>query len=551
MSASSVPLEAFFRAAHQQEASQALQYSGSGIVTVDGAERDSYCCGYFTEALSQEELTANFRTRQAFERAVRAQYSPARVDRLCERYNIDFAAAARRGDPLLVDDVVRVGIGGARILAEDLQAIAGGHRLTSLSRTQITGLMNRLQQPYFIGPARTADRITAGPDGWRDFFRVDLAQFDKKALILGHDAQTLIEPERADVPDLPFLERFGKVAVSLELDEGEIIPAPGRDGQIDYFVVYRKISTGDGLVAYALKPLCADSELKPSLFFRPTQVSLASEDVVESWFNDCEERIGDLGYSAARQSFYELFTDRNFVRQGQKVRVVAYSLGATQASRLIADEITTDEMQIPDGTDRFRFDEHISQAILMNGPSMDQETADNYAARVNVRPHSQETFLELLVFRNQARNPRDGDHADAPGRRHIGFGIQPGHGVKVKLTVFTNVPPTGRIPGLRYHTFRPSDPANAVVDHADDVEEVVYETVEALTRELDNFNRGPQIAWYERTRQFWGTQVLYRVIYVLYALARTILSCLGIQLFRSSRRLAPFAPPVPFQPQMA
>ena len=156
-----------------------------------------------------------------------------------------------------------------------------------------------------------------------------------------------------------------------------------------------------------------------------------------------------------------------------------------------------------------------------------------------------EADLILHIFRNRglhraaegSPDVEEGDAADHAGRRHVGHGVKNPR-VKVNLTEFNGVPLEGDIPGLRPHPYRHADPANS---QELKVREIHY-IGEDLDLQLDNFTRGAEIAWYERTRLFWGTQVLYRIIYVLYYLAKNILSCLGIHLFRSSRPIEPGAP---------
>src|SRR5690348_3167041 len=127
----------------------------------------------------------------------------------------------------------------------------------------------RSVQPFpvvcsYVNPVTIPQRKTLYDKLFHNVFKKD-----KEKQLLFSDV-TNLSPEA-------WIERFSKTIASRELIEGQIIPAPGRNGGIDYFKVYRKIA-GDGLVAYALKPAASDSTLKPTLIFRPTQWALSNED---------------------------------------------------------------------------------------------------------------------------------------------------------------------------------------------------------------------------------------------------------------------------------
>jgi hypothetical protein len=524
-------LEDFFKAAHSATAIDPIGVSDGGEVSLVDVDREGLYCTYgLCTSITDEERAFNQRVWGVFEKAVNEAYVhkpalQARVDRLCRRYGIDFNLAKEGNIPLLADHVQKVGVGATRLFVQDLIAFAGENiDLYNLSREEIQKIMGSLRGPHLIANPSSIDHVRGGPDECEDMVVFDPYRLDKKLAQLLEKVDDLLEQDSSHIIDFPYIDRIAKVATSLELEVGQIIPAPvlvdGRT-QIDYYEVYRKIGTGDGLVAYALKPIAKDSKLPPSLYFRCTQITLVAEDAPESWFNDCEENIGLTGYRAAHGIFADLMKDERFVKKGEKIRLCGYSLGSTQASRFLVD-----------------FWQQVNEAILINGPSLDLETATRFRDAINALPKvtekGREPSLKMQIYRNK------GDISSYAGNKHVGWGVELDRGVTVRLTEFGNIPHVeyGRV--LGNHSTRPEEP---MLRDKYNIEQIDYFELEQLTVQLDNFARGDDVAWYERTRLFWGTRVLYMLVYGIYLLAKGILSCFGVELFRSSRsEILPAAP---------
>lgn len=524
-SAQGPSLNDFFNRAEREAPTRPLIVDGNEVAVV--AEVDSCCCfNLFSSSPSAIERDINRRTWTAFENAIRNTCPDKRVfalrcDRIRQRYQVNFEAAKEQGAPLLVDHIDRVAVGCARVFMEDIRMLLNGESARDLSRDALAGHVDTLQQGIsYIGNCAPAHEIRGGPDTCADLFYYDPFKWDRKRVHLSQNIGELVWNGHR-IHDLPWVERMVKVFTSLEMEEGEVIPAVDPQGGIDYYEVYRKIGTGDGLVAYALRPITRDSTLTPSLYFRPSQISLVSEDTVETWFNDCEGEIGKTGYDAAHPLFEELMRDPYF-RQNQKIRLVGYSLGGSQGQRFFC-----------------RFWRDIWQAIFFNDPSIDEATAtSNRDEIMNYEREEGEAspFPEVHIYRTRASdNADEGDIVDYAGRMHIGCGIRRDD-FKLYLSEFRNAPArrTRMSPGFGPHSHRAGEPVHRELNPE---LPFAFEGDE-LHRQLDNFQRGENIAWYERTRLFWGTQVLYRVIYGLYIGIKTILSCFGVRIFRSSRREA-------------
>lgn len=496
-----------------------LDVVGEAIELVEPAG----CCFNFSSSPSPLERAVSRRAWEAFERAIGQESDPAirdaRLERIERRYHLNFNQLKEDGLPLLVDHIEKFAIASAKLFHQDISALAGGRN--NLSRSEVAHFITAIQNVEFVGRAPPAHELRGGPDSFADYFWHDAFKLDRKRVHLSwpEDVERLTLPDHLHnryphLPkDLPWINRLAMVFTSLEMEVGELIPAPSNGG-IDYYRVYEKIGTGDGLVAYALKPLAHDSELAPMLVFRPSQMSLVAEDALETLFNDMEANIGETGYNAAHPLFTRLMQDPHF-HDNRKILLVGYSLGSSQAQRFLKD-----------------FWRLVYRAVLINGPSIDRATAQQFAAEMN---HPDLVIegdpLKIEVCRNRE------DIADKAGETHLGWGVRLGAPVEISLVEFQNAPIMSRLLGS--HSYRPLEPAH--LDALQSEEEIgvphLYPRHE-LDVQLDNFQRGPEIEWYERTRQFWGTQVLYNIIYGLYVFVKTLLACFGIQLFRSSRRIS-------------
>jgi len=162
--------------------------------------------------------------------------------------------------------------------------------------------------------------------------------------------------------------------------------------------VHRKICTGDGLVAYALKPAAADSDLDPLLIFRCSQMALSQEDVVPSLLEDLAPKVAETGYAAARFQFEELFNDFSFLPPDRRLKIIAYSIGAAQAQRVVAD-----------------FPDRICEATFYGAPSIDTETVTRFAQEIDAADRADDP-LHIFIYRVE------NDFCTYAGEKHLGWG---------------------------------------------------------------------------------------------------------------------------------
>lgn len=505
-------LQDFYKAVKGLPATQCLSISGAEIYSAEGQEEGS-CCDLYGSTPTALERENNQRAWRAFERAVKTTFSADQIDRYYRRYHLNIERSIEHGLPLQVHHIERIAVGASRIFVRDLM-VFDESREYSFTREQVDKLVSDMQEHAvvcgLVADAAATQSESSASISCYDMFYFDHFKKDKKRCVFSRDLQHLFT-RRTNLPwDFPYIERIGKMFVSLELEVGEIIPTPSprRDGSREFYQVRKKIGTGDGLVAYAFVPLTRDSNLTPIIFFRPTQMSLAAEDAIESIMDDLRPAIGETGYMSARELLNSTLRDLG------SCRVVGYSLGSTQAQRFIGDV-------------EARNWEYIREAHLFCGPSMDRDRAIAFSNMINAspRPVDGTPQMAINIYRNRtvpdASGKVTGDIVDYAGEVHLGFGIT---NPLVKVTLFEfQVPPVGIIPGHNFLAGQFEDTAMRVF------------TQEELDVQLDNLQRGEEVAWYERTRVRWGSQLLYHVLYGIYRFLNGLLCYLGIRLFRSSR----------------
>ncbi len=439
-------------------------------------------CSHWIWGVNAAHRVKNRQVWQVFLRTLRHVYGQAKVDRICGRYKIDFSELFARGEPLLSKYVKMISIGSTRILSSDLG------NLDSLTSKEIKRRIAEHSHIAPMGKSLNPLNIYGAPLYKRAWIKYDPVLMDKELYYLG-----------SDVKELRFnkwIERFSKCTVNKELMEGQIIPAPGTNGSINYYQVYRRIAC-DGLIAYGLKPVGSDSILQPFVAFRPTQFALSGEDALETLMNDFQIHIGDWGYSSTKDQLSALMNDRNFCPQGKRVITAGYSLGGAFAQRFMVDHW-----------------KKISKAYFFNSPSVEERLAEKFAKRVNASPFGGEP-IKMNIFRSTAGE--EGDIAHVVGGKHLGWGITH-HRFEIKLTEFNY---------LKQFLATLSDRmwlhSRRVLDNDHDHFKPKRIPQRKLDRHLDNESRGPMIFWYEKTRRIWGGTIFW----VLYAI-RGFLKPLGI-----------------------
>jgi hypothetical protein len=151
-------------------------------------------------------------------------------------------------------------------------------------------------------------RLHGAPSTFSGSFLHDPYLLDQELQLLFSDIGNLPHP-------YAYMERLCKAVLSRELSVGMIVPAPDpkkQKGKLDYYEIYDVISIGDGLVAYAFKPLSKSSKLEPMVLFRSSPYHLSASDVLETWLNNMQKSLGWLGYQSSRGKLAQLLHDPQF-----------------------------------------------------------------------------------------------------------------------------------------------------------------------------------------------------------------------------------------------
>lgn len=445
-------------------------------------------------SFSQEAIEQNQQTWKIFRESLVDTIGQRKFEWICHRYRsrLNFMRMEQSGKPLLPEHVELFSIGSNQLLSRDIK-FRFPQNLRSITRAQLQERISLVQPFPIVGNYNDPMRISGSPSSMLAFFIHDKILMDKEKQFLFSDVGRLSFPA--------WMERFAKVTINRELMEGQLIPAPGQDGRMDYYKVYRKIATGDGLVAYALRPATSDSTLKPLIVFRPSQWAFANEDCFETYFNDVQQNVGALGWNAAKPLFEQLMNDPSFRRNGERVSIAGYSLGGAHAQRFL----------------EFHF-ENVSQAIFYCDPSIDHETAEQIRSKINAMPRRNEP-LNIQIVRMK------GDFCHYVGDKHAGWGVlHPDVNIQLMEVDHDNK----KVAATYLHSHRIFD------NNTFPYQMECFENTEQLFNRLDNSKRGPDVFWYERMRRLWGG-VAYISFYGLSELIKLVSCVFGVKILRSSR----------------
>ncbi|HEY2811620.1 MAG TPA: hypothetical protein VGJ00_09565 [Rhabdochlamydiaceae bacterium] len=413
---------------------------------------------------------------------------------ICRRYKINPERMQALGKPLLSAYVELFSIGASQIFTRDIKRmLPEGSKIKQITRKTLCEKFYQAQ-PFcnILGPYLNPTDISGPPTVFKAWFMHDLILMDREKQILFSDIQNLSFSA--------FLERFCKVIVNRELVEKQIIPVPGVNGQLDFYRVYKKICTGSGLVAYALKPAAADSALNPLLIFRPTQMAPSQEDAFPSYLNDLEPTIGLSGYLGAKASLEQLINDSSFVKPGEMIHIAGYSLGGAHAQLFLADYFPK-----------------VSSAYFFSNPSVDRQTAERFAA--GIQASNRQEPLNLYIFRTYK------DFVHCAGEMHVGCNVT--H-PSVNIIVYNVNHEDHTIDALSQHSFKIFDNSNM------NYRMQCVKNPQELFKQLDNSKRGAEVLWYERMRQIWG-RVAHFLLSILHTLLTAIKKLLAIKILRSSQ----------------
>lgn len=419
---------------------------------------------------SSQNKELNSSTWKIFRESLIGTIGKRKFDWICHRYQLNFVQKEVSGQPLLPEHVEAFSVGAAQIVTRDIKKHFPGVKISSYSREELTEKMRRVQPFPIVCKYKDPVHIWGSPSSLAAHVFHDKLLMDKEKQLLFSDTERLSFPA--------WQERFVKATINRELLEGQLIPAPGSDGRIDYYKVYRKIAAGDGLVAYALRPATCNSSLKPFIGFRPSQVALSNEDAIETYLNDVQPNIGQMGWTSAKHLFEELMKDPHFRRNNEKIAIAGYSLGGAHAQYFLADHA-----------------DHVSHAVFYNDPSIDNETAERFAQKMNQMPCRIEP-LNIQIYR------MEGDICDCAGEKHIGWGVEHPN---VNIQLMRSNHENDQMNALLLHSHRIFDNTQFPYHMR------CIENTKELFEQLDNSERGIDILWYEKMRRLWGTVAFYTI----------------------------------------
>ena len=479
-----------------------LDFATFHAVADGGQDKDVICfnaSGQKSLGLFQtEEQAAGLEPRihqrlwTAFLAAAEQRFGADRVERVWNFYGIDPQKLIREKKPLKAGYVHMLEVGTMKIHLADLRQKIGRGVADNPPGFIETRIKEMIPFPRF--PLKMeACKIPGSPTKTSSFFSYDPYLMDQELNALLKDVGSLSQKA--------YHERLTKSIISRELPEGMIVPAPcpHARGKIDYYVVYKCVSKGDGLVAYALKPLSKHSFLSPMLVFRPSPYHPSGLDFLETWLNNMQRDIGWLGYHTARGALGKLVHDRKFCPPNRKIIVTGYSVAADHAQLFIAD-----------------YYERVKEAIFYNGPSIDGETAEMFAVKMNARLRA--SPMKVRIYRNKE------DVVCSAGRKHLFWGVR-NRAIDVKLVEFESKEPlTAKQAHGRRHFDTPNGDAGFI--------RKVFTKGPELDKQLDNSERGFDVKWYEGKRLIWGSYIIYPTLLFWSRLFQFLERKLGITIFR-------------------
>lgn len=444
------------------------------------------------DQFSQTSKTENQKTWTCFRKALVKALGKERFDWICERYQFNFKEREKKGAVFLPKHVKLFSVGSSQVRTCDLKQ-GSLKRVSELTLSKLKKRIKAAQPLPLIGKVINPLRLFTSPSKLK-------ALFFHNTLLMDEEKQALFKGTGL-LHVKQYIERFCKVTVNRELIEKQLIPAITRSGKHDYYKVYKKISSGNGLIAYALKPATHDSKLSPMVVFRPTQASLSAEDAIPTFLDDFRIKIGKVAYDTAFPELKELMRDVQFRAKEQKIEIAGYSYGGVCAQRFLTD-----------------FHSDIIRATFYGDPSVDKRTAKLCAARMNHSPRRKKNPLSIVIYRVE------GDFCDHVGDRHAGWGVTHPD-VKVKLVVADH--PDEDIASHLLHSFRLHDAESF------DYKTRVYTNPKELFNHLDNTRRSIDVRWYYQAHKVWGRAV-YISIFVLQYLIKAVSKILELPILRKS-----------------
>lgn len=311
---------------------------------------------FSTDAYTNE----NRRTIQCFHRYLLDALGPERLQRISERYEINWNQIETAGNPLLSRDVAKIVIGTKNITVEDINEkiqrnqedprFAGKNSFSQLDGTTLNIIRNELAGQFdrIWQVAEITDRITGKPTEFLSNFFYDPFLADRERLqVMAHFPQ---------YSDIDFMHDLVVRVIKREMNVGTLIPAPNKiDGTPQYFYIAGKLVTGKGMVSYILHPAGSDSNLEPLRLFRGTSPRNSELDALSTIYTDLEENIGKSAYESGRL-FDPVIEDRLGAPQIEG----GHSMGSTIVQHRLVDT------------------DHIKKAYLFCGPGVKEQEVHQF-----------------------------------------------------------------------------------------------------------------------------------------------------------------------------
>lgn len=462
----------------------------------------------FSTSFSSQTQELNRRTWRVFRENFVAIVGQSKYDWICQRYQkqYSFARLEDLGKPLLPEHIEIFSIGCAQAVFN------GGNEGRAFepprfTRQEWTKCIDGMQIPFVD---REKIGVEEGVSSSFSYFGSIFSSHDPS--VLDRRKMTFCSYVKEHGEELSrdaWLEKFSREVVSQELIIGQVFPVSGERGGLDYYRVYRKVSSGHGLMAYALQPCASDSTMPPLIIFRPTQWYLSSEDAVETVLDDFQPHVGELGWKKTSYLLKDLMEDREFRLPEQKIAIAGFSLGGAHAQYFFAEHFS-----------------EVKEATFYSNPGVDRETVESAANQINAMDRRQGDPLKIKIFRTV------GDVCHYVGEKHMGWGITHPD-VQIEL-IEHSLPCPHLIEGwfargvgsVNLHT-------TPVLTCPGAVHERTLNEKGDLDQELDHSQRGMEVWWYEHTRQLWA-RIAFCAVFIVSEGVKYCLKPFRIRLFRSS-----------------
>ncbi len=352
-----------------------------------------------------------------------------RLQRICTRYNIDFAKMEKEGSPLLSRTIAKISVGLQDVTTMDMeealakakekppqfpfwapkslqQVLVDTKTADELCAEDFAALVKALGYPAKSFLLEESCQINGGrPTEFfaRFFFSQFLADRERLAL----------QAKNPDITMAEFVDTMAVRHMRREMEVGMLVPAPNHavTGAKQFYCVIAKLITGEGFVSYVFGPATRDTDLQTIEFFRGTSTNPAEVDMLSALITDMEPSLGDGAWSSSK--IYRPLKKKYL----PPIRIVAgHSLGSTLAQRAIVKN------------------SDIREAYLKHGPGIPDQKIEQFNNRM-ARPESQPIKLNI----------QDGEKDDLSvmGNIHLGYNA-PAEKVAIDFSIYSAAHKAGR-----------------------------------------------------------------------------------------------------------